>query len=184
MRIGLAVLAPELTSQSMRQRHTDILRRIAMLAITLVLAVAPMLAQAQTALAACHALAIPAPASLHAAAGPPGHRHQGHQHAGHQASAGAPAAPAAMTPAAMVQAATTPPDHGSAVAAEKGRPASPEPGPARMIAGLACVLHCSVLADAHPVLGPAAHVLARTAPVAPLRLASLDAEPAVPPPRR
>ncbi|MCW1840242.1 hypothetical protein [Prosthecomicrobium hirschii] len=160
----------------MRQRHTDILRRIAMLAITLVLAVAPMLAQAQTALAACHELAPPAPSPLHAAAGPSGHRHQGHQHAGHQASAGGPAA--------MVQAATTPPDHGGAVAAEKGRPASPEPGPARMIAGLACVLHCSVLAEAHPVLGPAAHVLARTAPVAPLRLASLDAEPAVPPPRR
>ncbi|TPQ49851.1 hypothetical protein C2U72_16415 [Prosthecomicrobium hirschii] len=158
----------------MRQRHTDILRRIAMLAITLVLAVAPMLAQAQTALAACHALAIPAPAPPHAAAGPSEHRHQGHQHAGHQAFSGASAAPAAMAP----------PDDGSAIAVEKGRPASPEPGPARMIAGLACVLHCSVLADAHPVLGPATHVLARTAPVAPLRLASLDAEPAVPPPRR
>lgn len=163
----------------MRQRHTDILRRIAMLAITLVLAVAPMLAQAQTALAACHALAIPAPAPLHAAASPSGHQHQGHQHTGHQASAGASAAPAAM-----VLAAIAPPDDGSAVAVEKGRPASPEPGPARMIAGLACVLHCSVLAEAHPVFGPATHVLARTAPVAPLRLASLDAEPAVPPPRR
>ncbi|MBT9290139.1 hypothetical protein [Prosthecodimorpha staleyi] len=168
----------------MRQRHTDILRRIAILAITLVLAVAPMLAQAQTALAACHELALAAPAPLHTTASPSGHRHQGHQHGGLAASGERQASEAAALPDGSASAATASSHHGSTIAVEKGQPASPEPGQARLIAGLACVLHCSVLADAQHVLGPATHVLARTAPVVTIVLASLDAEPAVPPPRR